>query len=423
MIKDIIFEQKVRKEALLKEPYIPRYQTDVLEKISESSLIKVILGPRRAGKSFFALHTFQPTSAAYVNFDDENLLKVKNYNEIIQGALEVYGKTKYLLFDEIQNVPQWELLVNRLQRNGYNILVTGSNSKLLSKELATHLTGRHLPVELLPFSFKEFLTCRNVTEQREKTMTTEKKAELLGYISSYMRDGGFPELVLHELKPEVYLAPLIESLLFKDVVKRYRLRKPDQAHQLETYLINNVANEFTYERLANNLGMPAWATVVKYLNYLEEAYLLVVLGRYSHKTAQRLKAPKKAYMIDNGFITAASVQLSQDSGRHMENFVFTELLKRGLRPNRELFYYKTRNDREIDFVIKDGTMIRELLQVVYDMSRAEAGEREIKALLEAADELHAERLTIVTWDEKRQIRKNDSVIHVVPLWEWLITNT
>lgn len=423
MIKDIIFEQKIRKEAMLKELYIPRYQTAILEEIAENNLVKVILGPRRAGKSFFALHTFKPKSAAYVNFDDENLLRVKNYNDIIQGALEVYGKTKYLLLDEIQNVPQWELLVNRLQRNGYNILVTGSNAKLLSKELATHLTGRHLPVELLPFSLKEFLVCKNFSAHTEEMMTAEKKAELLGYIHSRMRNGGFPELVLHELKPEIYLTPLIESLLFKDVVKRYKLRKPDQVHRLETYLINNVANEFTYERLANNLGMTSWATAVKYLNYLEEAYLLVVLGRYSHKTAQRLKAPKKAYMVDNGFITATSVQISQENGKLMENFVFTELLKRGLRPNRELFYYKTRNDKEIDFAIKEGAVIRELLQVVYDMSHASAAEREVKALLEAADELSVERLTIVTWDEKRRIYKNGTIIEVIPLWEWLIMNT
>lgn len=422
MIKDIIFEQKVRREEMLKEAYVPRYQTSSLKKVVENNLIKVILGPRRAGKSFFALHTFKPKSAAYVNFDDENLLKVKNYNDIIQGALEVYGRTKYLLLDEVQNVPQWELLVNRLQRNGYNILVTGSNSKLLSKELATHLTGRHLSLEILPFSFKEFLTCRKFTRHTDTTMTTEEKAELLGYVGACMRNGGFPELVLHELKPETYLTSLIESLLFKDVVKRYKLRKPDEAHQMETYLINNAAKEFTYERLANNLGMPAWATVVKYLNYLEEAYLLIVLGRYSHKTAQRLKAPKKAYMIDNGFITAESVQLFQDSGKLMENFVFTELLKRGLRPNFELFYYKTRNDREIDFVIKEGTLIRGLVQVVYDMSQADVAEREIKALVEAADELRAERLTIVTWDEKMRIRKNGAVIDVVPLWEWLIKN-
>lgn len=420
MLKNTILEQKTQKEALLKEKYIPRYQTARLKKMLDNKLIKVVLGPRRAGKSFFATHTFKPDDAAYLNFDDENLLKVKNYNEIIQSALEVYGQTKYLLLDEVQNVPQWELLVNRLQRNGYKILVTGSNSKLLSSEFATHLTGRHLPLELLPFSFKEFLRYKNFTAHTSETMTTEKKAELLGYVDDFMHHGGFPELVIHELKPQTYLTPFTESLLFKDVIKRYKLRKPDQVYNLQTHLINNVAKEFTYERLTHHLGITSWATVVKYMNYLEEAYLIVVLGRYAHKTAQRLMSPKKVYMVDNGLITAMAVQLSQDNGKLMENLVFTELLKKGLRPNLELFYYKTRNNKEIDFVIRKGHMVSELVQVTYDTSDAEVCEREVKALLEAKEELHAPKLTILTWDEKKQATRDGTLIDFVPLWEWLM---
>lgn len=349
----------------------------------------------------------------------ERLLKVENYDEIIKSALEVYGQTKYLLLDEIQNVPNWELLVNRLHRNGYNILVTGSNSKLLSKELATHLTERHLPVELLPFGFKEFLQYKNFKEDTREIMTTEKKAELLSCVNSFMRNGGFPELIIYKLKPETYLTPFIESLLFKDVIKRYRLRKPDYVYNLETYLINNVAKEFTYERLANNLNITSWATVVKYLAYLEEAYFLVILSRYSHKAARRLKSPKKAYMIDNGLITATAAQLSRDNGKLMENLVLTELLKKGLRPNLELFYYKTRNDKEIDFVIKQGTTVRELIQVSYDITNPDVSAREIKALIEAKEELHAEKLTILTWDEKKQITRGGNIIEFVPLWWWL----
>src|SRR3989344_5044628 len=419
MINDIILEQKTRKDNLLKETYIPRYQTAKLAQMAENSLIKVILGPRRAGKSFFATHIFKPTEAAYINFDDENLVKVTDYNEIIKNALSVYGNTKYLLLDEVQNLPNWELWVNRLHREGYNLLVTGSNSKLLSKELATHLTGRHLPIELFPFSFNEYLQYKKFNTNTKEPMITEVKAQLLEHVNTFMHNGGFPELVIHELTPETYLTPFIESLLFKDVIKRYKLRKPDHVDNLETYLINNVAKEFTYERLANNLGLPSWATVVKYMNYLEEAYLLVVLSRYSHKVSQRLKSPKKAYMIDNGLITSTAVQLARDSGKLMENLVFTELLKKGLRPNLELFYYKTRNDKEVDFIIKKGTSIDELIQVCYDPSGLEVSERETRALLEAKEELCAEKLTVLTWDDKKQINKNGTIIDFVPLWEWL----
>lgn len=420
MIKNTILEQKNRQEALLKEIYIPRYQTAKLEKMMNNSLIKVVLGPRRAGKSFFATHIFKPGEAAYVNFDDENLLKVEDYNEIIKNAISIYDNTKYLLLDEVQNIPNWELLVNRLHREGFNLLVTGSNSKLLSKELATHLTGRHLPLELLPFSFKEYLKYKNFTEDANQITATKTKAKLLNYLDLFMKNGGFPELVIHELKPETYLTPFIDSLLFKDVIKRYKLRKSDHIYNLETYLINNVANEFTYERLANNLKINSWATVIKYMSFLEEAYLLVILSRYSHKTAQRLKSPKKAYMIDNGLITAKTVQLSKDNGKLMENLVFTELLKQGLRPNIELFYYKTRNDKEIDFVVKKDIAVSELIQVAYDTSSPEVSKREIKALIEAGGELHVKKLTVLTWDEKKQIKKDGAVINFVPLWEWMI---
>lgn len=419
MIQNILLDQKSRLEALLKETYIPRTQTTELKRIIDNPLIKVVLGPRRAGKSFFSIHAFKPGEVAYVNFDDENLLNVTDYDEIIKSAFMIYGKATNLLLDEVQNVPRWELLVNRLHREGYNLLVTGSNSKLLSKELATHLTGRHLPIELFPFSFQELLAYRKLPLDAPERMTAQTKIQLLRYLGSFMVDGGFPELVLHELKPESYLAPLIDSLLFKDVVKRYKLRKADHIYNLETYLLNNVAKEFTYERLAHQLGINSWATVVKYLAFLEEAYLLVMLGRYSHKTASRLKSPRKAYMIDNGFIAAKAVRFSKDTGKLMENMVFTELLKKGVRPNLDLFYYKTRNDREVDFVLKKGFAVSELIQVCFDTSDNEVREREVKALLEAQEELHAEKLTVLTWDESREVKKDGFTIHVVPLWEWL----
>lgn len=418
MIRNIILEQKNRRDKLLKEQYIYRDQTAKLVEVVESNLIKVVLGPRRAGKSFFAIHTFKPDEAAYVNFDDENLLQVKNYDDIIKNLLLVYGQTKYLLLDEVQNLPRWELFVNRLQREGYNLLVTGSNSKLLSKELATHLTGRHLPIELLPFSFKEFLALKKFSLDGDKISLKENKAQLLSYLGFFLQSGGFPELLISNLKTESYLSPLIESLLFKDVIKRYKLRKSGQIYDLESYLINNTANEFTYERLANNLQLKSWATVVKYLSFLEEAYLLVTLGRYSHKTAQRLKSPKKAYMIDNGFFSAKAVSVSLNSGRLMENLIFTELLKMGRRPNMELFYYKTRNNREIDFVVRQENSIQELIQVAYEIN-GETEQREIKALLEAQEELNAKKLTILTWDEKKEVEKDGLLVHFVPLWEWL----
>ena len=334
----------MKREAILGLNYIKRERGAQTVSLIDNNQIKVVIGPRRAGKSFLAAHVFKPNESVYLNFDDERLAKIKNFDEILKEAIAVYGNVKFLLLDEIQNVPDWELLVNRLQRNGYNIMLTGSNAKLLSKDLATHLTGRHMLLELMPFNFREFLRAKKFVFSSEQLGLPEVKGALLNHLENFMKNGGFPELVTTDLSPENYLATLLESLLFRDVVKRYRLRFAQKIYDLEIYLINNVAAEFSYEKLRNKLKFDSWTTLVNYVGYLEEAYLIFGLSRYSHKAGERLSAPKKAYVVDNGYITAKAVQLSPNYGKIMENLVFTELVKSGRRPNLDLFYYKTKKN-------------------------------------------------------------------------------
>ena len=213
MLKDIILIQKRELEKRLKEDYINRGI-----KLKNPNLINVIMGPRRAGKSFFAIHTLNKLdNFGYVNFDDERLAEVENYDEIIASINSVYDNPDFILFDEIQNLPKWELFANRLQRQGYNLVITGSNSNLLSRELATHLTGRHLLINIFPFSFKEYLK----SENKELT-TTEIKEKA----AQYLLKGGYPEILLKKVEVKEYLSTLFNSILYKDIIKRYKIRNP-----------------------------------------------------------------------------------------------------------------------------------------------------------------------------------------------------
>ncbi|KKR49248.1 MAG: hypothetical protein UT86_C0001G0220 [Candidatus Magasanikbacteria bacterium GW2011_GWC2_40_17] len=425
MLKATVSKQKQDKERLLSLPYVERTKEKDAKKWLSSDLIKVILGPRRAGKSVFALMLLKDQSFAYFNFDDELIPGEEkiDLDELMTELKLAYGETKYILFDEIQNLPNWELFVNRLHRSGYNLVLTGSNASLLSKELVTHLTGRHIPIEILPFNFAEILKARQYEVTPDKLLLPDEKAKLLEYLTQYMTSGGYPEVVTKGVDPRGYLDVLFDAVLFKDVVKRHKVRFSEQIASLGSYLINNISGQYGSKKLANILGFKSQVTLEKYVGYLTEAYLIFPLIRHSTKAGIRLRSSKKTYVVDNGFVTAKAVQHSPNTGKLMENLVFAELVKKGNQPGHELFYYKTRNDREIDFVLKKGYQVTELIQVCYDMTDPDVEQREIKALIEAGKELNVSKLTVFTWNDKRVVKKSNLDIQFRPFWEWLLEDT
>lgn len=419
-LKEIVFNQKLLKEEFSSAQYIGRTKEPFAKKWLDSNLIKVILGPRRAGKSVFVFMLLEDRPCMYFNFDDEVLGSGIATNELMKELHAAYGSVKTVFFDEIQNLPNWELFANRLHREGYNLVLTGSNAQLLSKELATHLTGRHMPIEILPFDFNEFLKAKKFEVDSEYSALPQKRGELLNLMDNYLTNGGFPEVTVNNVDPKDYLGVLFDALLFKDVVKRHRVRFSTQVSNLGTHLVNNFANLYTIRKLQEALNLKSTTTVDKYIAYLEEAYLVFSLERYSPKSVRRIKSPRKVYTVDNGFVSAKAVQHSSDKGKLMENLVFMELVKRGNQPNRNLFYYKTRNNREIDFVVKKGIEILELIQVCFDLRSPSVEQRETRALFEAGEELKVSTLTILTWDEERTVEKNGKTIQFKPLWQWLI---
>ena len=414
LIKEVIAKQSQEKESLSRLKYVDRTKAVKGSELMSSPLIKVVLGPRRAGKSVFSLMLLKGKSFLYFNFDDPVLVGEKlDLYELVDELHKFYGETKFVLFDEIQNLKGWELFANRLHRQGYNLILTGSNANLLSVELATHLTGRHLPIEILPFDFQEFLKAKNFSN-------LDQKPELLKLLEQYMTFGGFPEVVTKNQHPRGYLDVLFDSLLFKDVVKRHKVRFSEQIDQLGSYLINNVSNQYSFRKIANILKFKSDVTLERYLKYLEEAYIIFSLSGFSAKAGERLRSPKKIYTVDNGFVASKAVQHSSDNGKLMENLVFTEFVKRGFEPNRELFYYKTRNGREVDFAIMNGHEISKLIQVCYDVRSSDVEQREVKSLIEAGDELKVDNLTVLTWDDEREVEKNGKIVKFKPLWKWLL---
>jgi len=382
-------------------------------------MICVVLGPRRAGKSFFAMHHVQSRgSFGYVNFDDERLAGLTDVDGLVAAVDRVYGDPKHVLLDEVQNLPNWELVVNRLQRQGYRLTVTGSNAHLLSAELATHLTGRHIPVVLFPFSFSEYLRAGG----RELT-----SAETAERFAAYVEAGGYPEPLLKGVSRGDYLATLLRSTVYKDVVVRHRVRSARGISDLANWLMSNTAQRYSLNALAATAGVTSVHTVGNYLSYLEEALLFFSLPRFSFKVREQVRSARKVYCVDNGFITAASFRVSSDRGRLYENLAALTLKRQELGGALELFYWQGPDQEEVDFVVKQGTRVTSLIQVCVSLENPRTRAREQRALLRAGKALRCEDLLILTESEEGEEDASwygiKGRVRMVPMWRWALWNS
>jgi predicted AAA+ superfamily ATPase len=278
-MRSVVLQQREERDALLRKVYQKRILIDHVEQYLASDLIKLITGPRRAGKSVFALQLLGSNDFAYLNFDDELLLSSFDENAIIQALQEVYPQFHFLLLDEIQNLPHWEIWVGKLYRRGINLVITGSNARLLSGEMATMLTGRYLQIEVLPFGLKEVLNFRQVVQSVE---TPVQKANLLLQVEDYMVYGGFPETLALRSITRNYLSTLFDSVLLKDITKRYKVRNSNELYNLANYLLSNYGNLFSLTQLVDDLNLGSKSTAQKFCLYLEETYLFFYLPRFNN---------------------------------------------------------------------------------------------------------------------------------------------
>lgn len=411
-MKNIILNQRKERDELLSRNYIIRHSRYDERALLESKLIKLITGPRRVGKSTQALLMLRERNFAYLNFDNKPLLDAWDEQMVMRMLDDVYPGYDYLLLDEVQNLDGWDMWVSELYRRGKNLVVTGSNAKMLSGEMATVLTGKYLQVEMLPFGLDEFFDWHNLDINNIKE---EERTHAAALTDDYLRCGGYPETVLSRQITASYLYTLFDSIIWKDVVRRHRVRNSTELGDLATYLLSNFCNPLSTTELTAQLGFASVNTTQKYLDYLHEPYLFYYLPRYDKKLKLMKKAQRKVYVVDNGFVLAKAFSLSENLGRLLENQVFVELLRRGYNTERSLFYYRSRNDKEVDFVLRDGFKVSRLVQVCYDISNEKTLRREVAALTECAQELNCQDLVIVTMNEERIINKDGLEIHVVPV--------
>lgn len=377
----------------------------------------VILGVRRCGKSTFSEQLFLGENFGYINFDDERLLGATkdDLNVILQTFYELYGSDLgNIILDEVQLVTGWEPFVSRL-RDTKKVIVTGSSSKLLSGELATRLTGRHLDLVLFPFSFSEFLVYRQWNVPTD--FSTADRAEILGLLDEYVVSGGFPERL--KLGRQI-VRNIYNDIITKDVLMRHKIKHINDLRQIARFLVSNSSKEFTYSSLGKIANTKSAITLSNWVTYLEEAYLIFTVERFSYKLKRTIIAPKKIYCVDNGIMGEISPEPMNNRGRLMENTVAVELLKNSRNSWSEVFYWKDYQGREVDFVIKNNREIVKLIQVTFATSREAIQERELRSLISASDELRCDNLLVITWDYESSTEVQGKKIVFVPLWRWLL---
>lgn len=406
----IIQNQRKERDELSGRPYLMRKSNTDTSLLLANPMIKLITGPRRVGKSTYALLMLQGKNFAYLNFDDNLLLSNWDEELVMRTLDEVYPDYEYLLLDEVQNLKDWDVWVSKLYRRGKNLIITGSNAKMLSSEMATVLTGRYLQVEMLPFSLAETMEWKGIGNNGNDT----QHAEATVIADDYLRNGGYPETIDMRSITRSYLSTLFDSIIWKDVAKRHNIRNITDLNNLALYLLSNFCNPLSANDIAQELTMSSVTTTRKFMDYLHEPYLFYYLPRFNNKLKLMKKAATKVYVIDNGFVTSKAFNISENLGRLLENEVFIELLRQGFQTESSLFYYRSRNDREVDFVTRHGAHIHQLIQVCYDMSSPKTEKREVTSLIECGEELKCDNLIIVTNNDDREINKDGHIIKVIP---------
>lgn len=406
-LQDIESRERIIKRGLFKQAALCLNYPNIL----------AVTGVRRCGKSIFSYLLAKDNNFGYINFDDERLsgLKAQDLNNILQAFYELYGDIEYIILDEIQNIKGWELFANRLRRTK-KVIITGSNSKLLSGELSTHLTGRHIDITLYPFSFKEFLDFRRIKIQRD--YTTKEKAAILRLLEEYLAFGGFPE----ESKfGKAMLSRIYNDIITKDILLRYKIKKTENIKELSKYIVTNFCQEASYRKLAAILNIKQVSTISNWVSFLEDSFLVYKIERFSYKLKQQIIAPKKFYCIDNGIISAIAFSFTENKGYFMENAVAIKLQMDKIKHQSEVYYWKDHQQNEVDFIVKQSKEITQLIQVSYIQKENEIKDRQVKPLLKASEELKCKNLSVITWDYNAEKKYNGKKINFIPLYKWLLS--
>lgn len=405
-------------------------QRDLL--VRDSKKINTIIGPRRAGKTFFMHQKIKELLKAgvkkenivYLNFEDPRLIdtQFKEIREIIKLQWQIFksDKKSNIFIDEPQEINKWEFAVRGLHDEGFNIFLSGSNSKLLSKEIATSLRGRTLSYTLLPFSFKEFLKLRGI--ENFKNMDSREKADIINLFNEYLKFGGFPEITLekdNETKTRI-IQEYFNLIVYRDIVERYKIKNTELIRWLIKSLISSYSKEFSINKLYKILKSRGIKlsknTLYSYASMLQDSMFVFFLPKFDYSIRKKEFSINKAYLNDVSFTKI--LEFSGDKGRKLENIVFLELERRK-KPLSELFYWKNQQQEEVDFVIKEGR-VQKLIQVCINIDDYDTKKRELRALIKASNELKCNNLLIITGDKEGEEKIKGKKIKFIPAWKFLL---
>lgn len=413
LLKQIILEQQEILHAQNKR-YVQRYIADEWLQTSE---ILIISGIRRCGKSVLMqqIRDRLVEKDFFFNFDDERLanFKLDDFQKLQECFVELFGEQHTYYFDEIQNIEGWERFVRRLYNAGNKIVITGSNARMLSRELGTHLTGRYIQVEIYPFSFQEYLAMNEIPFNAKTLYTTTGRATMVKSFVKYMECGGFPKFL--QDGSVSYLTSLYESIIYRDILTRNGLTNEKEMLEMMFYLASNATKRVTYSSLGKVVGIQHPDTIKNYLEYIQQTYLIFQLFRYDPSVKKQMMSPKKIYFVDNAIIKRIGFNATENNGVFLENLVLIELKRRGW----DVYYYADK--KECDFIVRKGLRISDAYQVTLKMDSPQTREREIAGVREAMQAYSLSKGYILTFEGKETINFDDgTIVEVVPVWEWIL---
>lgn len=414
----VLFEQQKELEKVVKS-LVKREITENILSFIHLKLPIIITGVRRCGKSTL-LHIIKEElklkekEYLYVNFNDERLIEfsIEDFQKILDFLNEQGYKENCCLFiDEIQETNDWEKWVDRIKEK-HPIFITGSNSKLLSKEISTVLTGRSITISLYPFSFWEFLDSKKINLDKWK-LDLKLQSVIRKEFSEFLFLGGIPKVIVDNDKR--LLSENYENLIYRDIIKRFNPNLEKPIKEISVYLLSNVANQLSTRSLSKTVQIKNLSTVKSILDAFEKSFLFFFINKFDYSVKKQIQNPRKVYCVDNGFVNELGFKFSEDKGRLLENLVFIELKRK----NKEIYYFSEKG--ECDFIIRDGIKIKEAIQVCYDLNEGNK-EREINGLLEAMQKFKLKEGFILTYDYENDSILEDKKIKTMPVWKWLLLN-
>ncbi len=411
-LKRIIIDQNKAPE----EDYVKRELLDELKEQMSHPFIVIISGIRRSGKSTL-LQEIRKTGqdkSYYLNFDDDRLneFTIEDFQALWELFIELYGPEHTFYFDEIQNIDKWETFVRRLFDSGNKVYITGSNASMLSRELGTRLTGRHVRYDIYPFSFREYLDFKNVKLDKNSFYLTDERAMIKRHFNEFLKEGGIPEYLKYGNRD--HLKALFDNILYRDVLTRYNLPNEKTLKDLVHYIASNVGKELSFNSLRKTLQVSNPTTIKEYLNYFENSYLVFTIPRYAKSLKKQIYSNKKVYFIDTGLARNISFRFSEDRGRMLENLVFIHLKRK----KREIYFHS--EIKECDFLTVEGTAVKEAIQVTKSLDDPKTKKREIEGLLEAMKAYKLKEGFILTEDTEDEFDVDGKKIIVTPIWKWLL---